>query len=97
MDRIMALRDKAMLAGYDNMIGARHTDAFTELVGHSGWLDELRLPIKTVGLFNLQAMLGLAPVGLRALLKGKMPPIFHRLLPNVESVRRIFGKLAPKE
>ena len=46
MDRIMAMRDKAMRAGYDEMPGARHTDVFTELVGHSGWLDELRLPIK---------------------------------------------------
>jgi len=97
MDRIMALRDKAMVAGYDKTIGARHTDAFTELVGHSGWLDELRLPIKTVGMFNLPAMLSLAPVGLRALLKGKMPPIFHKMLPNVESVRRIFRKLEPEE
>ena len=97
MDRIMALRDKAMRAGFDDNVGARHTDAFTELVGHSGWLDELRLPIKTVGMFNLPAMLNLAPVGLRALAKGKMPPIFHKMLPNAENVRRIFRRLEPEE
>ena len=97
MDRIMALRDKAMRLGYDDKPGARHTDAFVELVGHSGWLDELRLPIKTVGMFNLPGMLNLAPVGLRALTKGKMPPIFHKMLPNVEKVRGIFKKLEPEE
>ena len=37
MDRILALRDKAMDAGYDKNIGARHADAFTQLVGPQ-WL-----------------------------------------------------------
>ena len=97
MDRIMALRDKAMNAGYGDTVGARHTDAFVELVGHSGWLDELRLPIKTVGMFNMPALLNFAPVGLRALLHGKMPPIVHKMLPNVENVRRIFRRLEPEE
>lgn len=93
MERIMALRDKAMDAGYDGTIGARHTDAFVDLVGHSGWLDELRLPVNTVGMFNLPALLNFAPVGLRALRRGKMPPIFHKMLPGVENVRRIFKRL----
>ena len=93
MERIMVLRDKAMNAGFDNNYGARHTDAFVELVGHSGWLDELRLPVKTVGMFNLPALLNFAPVGLRALRKGKMPPIFHKMLPGAENVRRIFRRL----
>ena len=97
MDRIMALRDKAMRAGYDEQPGARHTDVFTELVGHSGWLDELRLPIKTVGMFNLPGMLNLAPVGLRALSRGKMPPIVHKMLPKVENIRRIFRRLEPED
>ena len=97
MDRIMALRDKAINAGYDNVTGARHADAFVELVSHSGWLDELRLPIKTVGMFNLPALLNFAPVGLRALRKGKMPPIVHKMLPNVENVRRIFRRMETEE
>ena len=97
MDRIMSLRDKAMRLGYDNKPGALHTNAFAEILGHSGWLDELRLIMKTVGMFNLPAMLNMAPVGLRALAKGKMPPIVHKMLPNVENVRRIFKKLEPGE
>ena len=97
MDRIMAMRDMAMKAGFDKEIGARHTDAFVELVSHSGRLDELRLPVKTVGMFNLPAMMNFAPVGVRALMRGKMPPIFHKMLPNVENVRRIFRRLEPGE
>ena len=97
MDRIMALRDKAMQAGYDDKIGARHTEVFTDIVGHSGWLNELMLPIRTFGMFNLPAMLNMAPVGLRALLKGKMPPIVHKMLPEVGKVRRIFRRLEPEE
>ncbi len=93
MDRIMAMRDKAMELGYTNNYGARHTDAFTELVSHSGWLDEKLLPLKTVGLFNLPALMNFAPVGLRALKKGKMPPIIHKALPNVQNVKNIFKKL----
>ena len=94
MDRIMALREKAMEAGYDKTIGARHAEAFAELVEHSGWLDELRLPIKTVGMFNLPALLNFAPVGLRAVMKRKMPPIFHKPLPegNDRKVRRLFRR-----
>ena len=97
MDRIMALRDEAMDQGYNSSYGARHTNAFAESVGHSGWLDELRLPIKTVGIFNLPALMNFAPVGLRAVLKGKMPPIFHRAVPNVRNVRRIFKMVESKD
>ena len=93
MDRIMALRDRAISAGYDDNTGARHTDAFVDIVGHSGWLDELKLPLRTFGVFNLPAMISMAPVGLRALLRGKMPPVLHTMLPNVQNVRRIFRRL----
>ena len=55
MDRIMALRDQAISAGLTNSNGARHAEAFGELVGHSGRLDELRLPVKTVGMTNVPA------------------------------------------
>ena len=93
MDRIMALRDKTMEAGHTGTYGARHANAFTESVKHSGWLDELRLPLKTFGMFNVPKMLGLIPLGLRAQLAGKRPPIFHKSLPGVQGVRRIFDKL----
>ncbi len=98
MERIMALRDKAIEAGYNKTFGARHTEAFAELVEHSGWLDEKLLPIKTfIGVRpeNILALQSMAPVGLRALMKGKMPPIFHKPLPksDLEGVKRIFKKV----
>ena len=96
MGRIMALRDKAMEAGYTDTYGARHAEAFTESVQHSGWLDELWLPIKTFGLLNVKEMLKLVPVGIRAQLAGKRPPIFHKSIPGVENVRRIFQKVEKK-
>ena len=96
MDRIMALRDKAMEAGYSDTYGARHAEAFVESVQHSGWLDELWLPIKTFGIFNVKEMLKLLPVGIRAQLAGKRPPIFHKSIPGVENVRRIFDKVEKK-
>ena len=89
MDRIMALREAAMEEGNDNSYGARHTDAFEESVAHSGWLNELTLPIKTFGIFNLPAQMNMAPVAIRALLRGKIPPIFHRSVPGVKKVRQI--------
>lgn len=94
MDRIMALREQAVNAGFTNNNGARHTTAFTDSVGHSGRLDELRLPIKSVGgITNIGAMLSYAPVGWRAFTHGKMPPIFHKNVENVENVRRLFRQL----
>lgn len=94
MDRIMALREQAITAGFSNNNGARHTTAFTESVGHSGRLDELRLPIKSVGgITNIGAMLSYAPVGWRAFTHGKMPPLHHKNVENVENVRRLFHKL----
>ncbi|MQF69644.1 succinate dehydrogenase iron-sulfur subunit [SAR202 cluster bacterium AD-804-J14_MRT_500m] len=97
MDRIMALRDKAMGQGYGDNYGARHTEVFAQSVSHSGWLNELMLPIKTFGMFNLPAMMNMAPVGLRALLKGKMPSLFHKPVPEVEKVRRLVKRVADEQ
>lgn len=96
MGRIMALRERAMEAGYTNTYGARHARAFSDSVEHSGWLDELRLPIKTFGIFNLKQMLKLLPIGVRAQLAGKRPPIFHKKIPGAKSVQRVFERVERK-
>ena len=93
MGRIMALRDRAIEAGYTKSYGARHATAFADMVEHSGWLDELKLPIKTFGLLNVRKLLSLLPIGLRTQLAGKRPPIFHKSLPGVHNIRRIFKKV----
>ena len=96
MGRIMKMRDLAMQQGYNNTYGARHANAFSELVEHSGTLDELRLPIKTFGIFNIKEMFKLAPVGFRAQMAGKRPPIMHKKIEGVENVQRIFKKVENK-
>ncbi|PKB72703.1 MAG: hypothetical protein BZY75_05615 [SAR202 cluster bacterium Io17-Chloro-G7] len=93
MGRIMALRDQAMSAGLNNSNGARHAEAFVEIVGHSGSLNEALLPVKTVGITNLPGLMSFLPVGLRALTHGKMPPLIHHNIENVQNVRKLVKKL----
>ncbi len=93
MERIMGLRDQAIKAGFDNNNGARHAEAFADLVEHSGWLDELKLPVLTVGMLNMPALMNFAPVGLRAITHGKMPPLIHKPIQNPENVRKVFKKV----
>ena len=93
MDRIMAMRDQAIEAGFSKNNGARHSEAFTEAVGHSGRLDELRLPMQSVGMTNISALMGFMPVGWRALTHGKLPPLIHKNVEDVETIRRLFRKL----
>jgi len=92
MDKIMELRDQAIEIGLNNTNGARHAEAFYESVGHSGSLDELRLPIKTFGIFNIKELIKLIPIGIKSQLVGKRPPIFHKNIPGVENIRKIFER-----
>ncbi len=96
MNRIMALRDKAMESGYTGTYGARHAGAFAELVEHGGTLDERRLPIKTFGLANIKQMLNLVSSEIRFHLAGKRPAFLHKKIPGVENVRRIFDRVDKK-
>jgi succinate dehydrogenase / fumarate reductase iron-sulfur subunit len=93
MDRIMALRGQAIEAGFKNSYGARHAEAFNEVMEHSGWLDEMQLVIKTVGVTNVRALIRFLPVGLRAFTHGKLPPLIHKPIKNVKNVRNIFKKI----
>ena len=97
MGRIMALRDRAMEEGYTNTTGARHANAFADSVEHSGWLDETKLVVKSHGVTNVKEMLKLIPVGIRAQLAGKRPPLVHKSIPGVENVQRIFDKVENKQ
>ncbi|GIS64562.1 MAG: hypothetical protein CM1200mP3_08100 [Chloroflexota bacterium] len=71
--------------------------AFVDSVKHSGWLNELMLPIKSFGIFNIKAMIALIPTGIRAQLNGKRPPLIHKKISGVENVRRIFEKVENKK
>ena len=91
MERIMDVRAMAMDAGLTNTRGARHVDAFAASVKHSGRLNELGLAMKTFGIFR--AGIELAPMGIRRLLKRRMPPLIHKKLATAKNISRLFDKL----
>ena len=96
MGRIMALRDRAMEAGYTKTYGARHANAFAKYVEHSGRVDEFRLPVESKGIFNVLELLKLVPVGIRFQLRKRRPTALHRKNLGQEWVRRIFQKVEDK-
>jgi succinate dehydrogenase / fumarate reductase iron-sulfur subunit len=95
MYRIMDLREEILKAGITNTPGARHVASFSKSVSRSGWLDETRLAVESWGIFNLPKLIAAAPVGIRALFRGKLPwPVpFHHKRPGAKNVGRIFQKL----
>ena len=46
-----------------------------------------------MGIFNISGLLSLIPIGLRMLLKGKVPPVIHHSIDEVDDVKRIFKEL----
>ena len=99
MERIMALREKAIEAkiptgSYDGAgYGYRHSLVFEDIVSHSGRLDETKLVVKTLGMFNLPKLIGLIPVAMNAAFRRKMPPLLHPAIPGVGQVRRIASRI----
>jgi succinate dehydrogenase / fumarate reductase iron-sulfur subunit len=94
MDRIMELRDAIQTAGMPSTIGSRHVDSFARSVARAGWLDETLLAVESWGKLNLPKLISNAPVGIRALIRGKFPkpgPLHHKR-PGAENVGRIFKR-----
>ena len=96
MDRIMALRDRAMEVGFTETYGAHHAEAFADVVRDSGWLDETMLTIKTLGFFNVPKLITYLPMLWRVLIHNKMPKLIHEAIPGVDQVRRIFDRVEGK-
>ncbi|MFP6678891.1 MAG: succinate dehydrogenase iron-sulfur subunit [Dehalococcoidia bacterium] len=92
MGRIMLMRDMAMEAGYNNTSGSRHTESFAKSVKKNGRLDEAKLAVESMGRFNVPALLDSAPVGLRAIRKGKFPWKAHKSS-SPDKVKRVFEKV----
>ena len=93
MEWIMELRDKAMEAGFTNNYGARHTLAFVGSVKNTGHLNETLLPIKTWGFFNLPKLIAFLPVAVRAILRGKTPPLIHKKIKGYKKIKRVYERL----
>lgn len=93
MGRIMSMREMAMEAGYTDTNGARHAAAFVDIVRGNGLLNEFWLTVKTFGMFNFVEMAKMMPIGMKAFLRGKMPPVVYEKIPGSDSVARIFEKV----
>ncbi|MFP6637021.1 MAG: succinate dehydrogenase iron-sulfur subunit [Nitrospinaceae bacterium] len=92
-DRIKEIMTVALDEGVTNNVGARHAMSFFNSVKRSGNLNENRIPVESMGIFNIQGLLSLLPVGLRMFFKGKVPPIIHHSIEEVDDVKRIFKEL----
>jgi succinate dehydrogenase / fumarate reductase, iron-sulfur subunit len=98
MDQIMRLRRKAVQDAEinDQNNGARHEEAFTNIIRKKGILDERKLLQDSLGPLRPQggiALLKALPTGLRGFARGKIAPktaLFHEKLPGMENVRRIY-------
>ncbi len=87
--RIKEIMTVALKEGVHNNNGARHALSFTKSVTHSGRLNENQIPVESMGYFNIKGLLSLIPIGLRRLMKRKIPPIIHKAVDDVEDVKRI--------
>jgi succinate dehydrogenase / fumarate reductase, iron-sulfur subunit len=97
MDQILKLRAEAVHTGIKNNSGARHTQAFVDLVEGGGRLDEFRLPIFTHGKFNFIGQMSDIPIGFRMIRSGKMPNPFHKPIGGIKHVKRIFKRFETKQ
>lgn len=96
MDQILKLRKMAMDAGLTNNSGARHHIGFENIVEKSGWLDEVTLPVVSLG-FDLIEQLRMVPLGMRMAIKGKMPRLYHPPIEAVGEVRGIYALLREED
>jgi succinate dehydrogenase / fumarate reductase iron-sulfur subunit len=76
--------------GVTNNSGARHALAVADTIKKTGYLEETSVIQGTVGRFNIVGLVKVMPLGLRLLVKGKMPPPFMKPVPRVHEIREIF-------
>jgi succinate dehydrogenase / fumarate reductase iron-sulfur subunit len=88
MEAIIRLRRAAIEAGLTSTGGARHITGFTELIRRHGRLNEALMPLTIVG-FNVRRLLGIVPLGLAMLWKGKVPNPLAPAIPGMEQIRAI--------
>ena len=92
-ERIKEIMTVALEHGVHNNTGARHALSFFNSVKRSGNLNENRIPVESMGIFNIPGLLSLLPIGIRMFLKGKVPPVIHHSIEEVDDVKRIFKEL----
>ena len=90
MQRIMELREAAIEDGNRNTSGYRHTNSFSKSVRKHGRLDETRLAVESAGLTNVPRLIDLAEIGIRSVMKGKLPPLRPHKAEGHEKIKALF-------
>ena len=93
MDRIMELRESAIESGHKNTSGYHHTESFYNSVKKHGRLDETRLAVDSAGITNVTRLLDLAPVGMKAMMKGKLPPILPHKSEDHKNIKKLYDQV----
>ncbi len=96
MERIMEMREAAIAVGNTDTPGYRHTESFNKSVKANGRLNEARLAIESAGLLNIPRLLDLAVVGMRSLIKGKLPSLIPHKAVDKKRITHIFDKTEGK-
>jgi len=98
MDRIMGLRAKGMIEKVPSTCGSRHAKVFTDIIKHKGILDEPMLAVRTFGLKHMGRIVGMIPMMIQSVLKGKVPKSgpLHRPIPGIQHIQRLFKRVRVK-
>jgi succinate dehydrogenase / fumarate reductase iron-sulfur subunit len=91
MEAIVRLRRASLDRQLPSTAGARHVAGFAKLIEAEGRLNEAIMPLKVVGR-DPWRLLQVVPLGLRMLLKGKVPNPFAHRLTGLDQVRGIFQR-----
>jgi succinate dehydrogenase / fumarate reductase iron-sulfur subunit len=86
MEAIVRLRRASLERGMTTTGGARHVLGFTELVEQQGRLNEAIMPLKVVG-FAPRGLLHILPLGIKMLLKRKVPNPFGHSFPGLSRLQ----------
>ena len=93
MDRIMEMREMAIAAGNTDTAGYRHTESFNRSVKKHGRLDEARLAVESAGYTNVPRLLDLASIGLKSVVRGKLPPVVPHKAEDKQRITEIFERV----
>jgi succinate dehydrogenase iron-sulfur subunit len=90
MEAIIRLRRAAIERGLVTTGGARHILGFVDIVRREGRLNEAVMPLKVIG-HQFTRLLSVLPLGLKMLLKGKVPNPLSPPIQGIEQIRAIFA------
>lgn len=88
MEQIVRLRRQSLEEGFNQSVAARHITAFVDLVRSEGRLNETLQPLLMVR-SDWRRLLMIAPLGLKMLLRGKVPFPFKRIK-GIKQIRALF-------